>query len=215
MPATTLTTGATTLWSLGVVREWMGISDAGDNSQDAALVRLADWVSAGIERYTRRKFVTRAIVEVRDGDGGGSVFNREYSAGGKVLFLREFPVGAFTSLTIRRSPTDPDSMIETVSSAYYNVNLATGKVWLHSDRLSYGVGNVTATYTAGYGAKDAATLPQDIVGAGLELVKLLYTEKTQGSIAATAINVGAHTFMIKPDWPKQIKMTLDDWRRPM
>ena len=172
-----------------------------ETSEDVVLSRLADGATALIERYTRRKFVTRTLTEIRDGDGS------------KLLWLREIPVVTFTSLTVLRSPTDATA--ETVSADDYEVNKAIGKVWLHSDQLNKGVGNVTAVYTAGLGTQDAAALPQDVMAAGLELVKLLYTEKDAGMVAAQSINIGPHTFMLRPEWPKQIKQTLDDWRRPL
>lgn len=191
---------AITLWTLATVRAWVGITDVTDVSQDAVLEDVADAVTVFIERYTRRKFVTRTVTEVQDGDGS------------KVLFLRELPVTVFTSLKVRRSPTDAN--FETIATTDYRVSLDMSKVWLHSDRLNKGVANVEAVYSHGYGAQGNAALPQDIVVMGLELVKLIHVEKTQGSIGASSINIGGASFLIKPEWPKQIKQTLDDWRRP-
>jgi len=195
-----MATAATTLWKLETVQTWVGITDVADQSANPVLEALANATTEMIERETRRKFVTRTLTEVQDGDGS------------QRLFLRYYPVTVFTSLKVRRSPTD--TAFETVAAVDYQVNLEQGKVWLHSDRLNRGVANVEAIYSVGYGAQGAATLPQDIVVMGLELVKLLYQEKTTGSIGASSISIGSNTFMIKPDWPKQIKQTLDNWRRP-
>ena len=170
-----------------------------ETSEDEDLTKLADGASELIERYTRRKYVTRSVTEIRDGDGG------------QVLFLDHYPVVVFTSLTVLRSPNDT---VETIATTSYNVAKDRSRVWLHSDRLSKGNGNVTATYTAGYGAQGSTDLPQAIFSMGLELVKLLYQEKTQGAINAQSIDIGGQTFVIKPLWPKQILQTLNDWRRP-
>ena len=191
-------TKATTLWAIATVRTWMGITD-GDVSQDDVLAQLADEASELIERHTKRKFVTRTITEIRDGDGG------------KYLYLHEYPVVTFTSLTVLRSPTDATP--ETVATTSYVVAKDRGVVYLHSDSLTVGTGNVTATFTCGYGAQDNTALPQDIVGVGKEIVKLLHVEKTTGAVAASSISVGNQTFVLRPDWPKHIKQTLDGWRR--
>lgn len=193
-----MATKAATLWATATVRDWVGIT-ATDTSQDAVLERLADGVTELIERYTKRKFVTRTITEVRDGDGG------------KMLYLHDFPIVTFTSLTVLRAPTDATP--ETVAAADYEVAKDRGVLWLHADRLTPGLANVTATYTCGYGAQDAAALPQGIVEVGLDIVKILHVEKTTGATPVSSVNIGSATFMLRPDWPKHVKQTLDDWRR--
>lgn len=194
-----MATKSTTLWTLPQLRTHVGITDAADETQDALLTQVGDGVSEFIEKWTRRKFVTRTKTEVRSGTGL------------RTLYLLDFPVVSFTSLTILRSPTDATP--ETVSTDYYVVDLVTGKVWLHSDRLTTGVANVTAVYSTGYGTQGSTNIPQDIFFMGLELVNLVYTEKSQGAITASAIQIGAHSIQINPSWPKQIKSTLDNWRR--
>lgn len=194
-----MATLATTLWTVATVRTYVGITDA-DTSKDTALERIANGVTAFIERHTRRLFVTRSVTESRDGDGS------------KILYLYNYPLTAFTSLKVLRSPTD--SAMETVATADYEVNLKTGKVWLHADRLTRGVGNVEAVYSTGYGAQGATTLPPDIVDIGLQLCKMQFVEETIGAAGQASITIGAHTISINPSWPKQIKDTLDNWRRP-
>lgn len=183
------------------MRSWVGITDAGDTSQDAVLERIADAVSEFIERYTRRKFVTRAVTEYHDGDGS------------RKLFLKFYPVTTFTSLKIRRSPTDTN--LETVSTNDYRCDNDRGIVHVHSDVLTYGVNNVEAVYSVGYGAQDANTLPSDVVLAGLDLIKVIYNEKAHGAQNVQSFSLGNSNFLLKPNWPQHIKDTLDAWRRPM
>lgn len=194
-------TKATTLWSLSAVKHAVGMTDQADQTQDRGLIEIANGVSQMIERVTKRRYVTREYTEVRDGDGS------------RVLMLDNFPVVALTSIAILRSPTDASP--ETVTASYYVVNLKTGKIHFHSDKLSKGVGNVTVVYTAGYGVQDADTLPADIYSVGLDIVKLMWNERTQGVVGASSVSIGNHSYIIKPEWPKQIKQVLDSWARVM
>lgn len=194
-----MATATNTLWTLATVRSWVGITDGSETSQDAVLEQIADAVTEFIERDTQCVFVTRGFVEIRDGDGS----NR--------LFLRQFPVQTFTSLTIRRSPTETTP--ETVDTSLYRVETLRGIVDLHSTILTKGRGNVTATYTAGYGAQDAATLPQDIVLVGLDLVKMIFDKKTHNAISAQSISLGGANFLIREELPKHVQLTLEQWRR--
>ena len=193
-----MATHATCLWTTATVRAHVGITDAGDTTKDAILERIANGVTAFMERYTRRMFVTRSRTETRDGDGS------------KILFLDYFPVTALTSVKIVRSP---EGTQETVAASSYTQNLDIGKVYLHSDVLNKGVGNVEVVYSTGYGAQGATTLPLDINEIGLQLVKMLFTEETVGAAGQSSITIGAHTISINPSWPKQIKDTLEHWRR--
>lgn len=194
-----MATAANTLFTLEQVRTWVGITDAADTSQDTVLERIADAVSAFLERETLRVFVSRTVTEILDGDGG------------KMIYLRHFPLTAFTSLTIRRSPTDASP--ETISTDSYRAKLSTGQVDVHSTYVSRGVANVTAVYTAGYAAQGAAGLPQDIVRAGLDLVKLIYDEKAHNAVSASSVSLGGMNFMLKPSWPSHIQKTIDNWKR--
>lgn len=193
-----MATAATTLWSVGVVRTYVGIT-GGDTSKDSILERIANGVTAFIERDTRRKFVTRSKTEIRDGDGG------------KCLFLYEYPVVSITSINIVRTP---EGVEELIPPANYTQNLEQGKLYFHQDRLNRGCGNLTIVYSHGYGAQDAATLPADIVEAGLQLCKLLFTQETVGAAGQAQVTIGAHTISINPSWPKEIRDTIEHWRRP-
>lgn len=194
-----MATATNTLFTLAQVRTWVGITDAADTSQDAVLERIADGVSAFWERETKRIFVSRTVTEIVDGNGG------------RKLYLRHFPVTSFTSLSVRRSPTDTSA--ETLDTSYYRCRLDMGVVDVHSTRLNVGVGNVTAVYVAGYGAQGAAGLPQDVFRAQLDMVKLIYDEKSQNAVSASSINLGGMNFMLKPSWPAHITKTLEGWQR--
>ena len=191
---------ATTLWALATVRSWMGIT-AGDTDDDSDLTKIADAVSEFIERETRQKFVTQTVTEIQNSFQG----QRE-------IFLNHYPIASVTSVTVRWSPTD--STPETISTDYYRTFLKQGRIWMHSVKMPFTVGGVTVVYSAGYAAQDHVDLPQDVYTMGLELCKLIYTEHKNGAIGAQSINIGAHSFLIKPDWPKQIKMMLENRRRP-
>ncbi len=192
-------THATTLFGLAAVRAAVREVDA-DATRDAELVRLANGISALIERETRRIFVTRAFTEVRDGDGGHQ------------LFLYQRPITTFTSLTIRRWPTDTTP--ETITSDRYQVNLETGLVHLWADTLTRGVANVTAAYSAGYGAQDGTTLPLDLYQAGLDLVAHVWQQAKAGGLAAQTVTMAnGQTFVPRERWPLHVQRAIDDWTR--
>lgn len=192
-----IATKSTTLWSLATVKSWLKVTE---NDHDQLIINLADAATEFIERDTRRYFVTRTVTEERNGDGS------------RILFLYHYPVLSLTSITMLRWPTDATTEVMDVTD--YVFNATTGKVWSHSDYFNRGVGNITIVYSTGYGAQDANTLPSDIMVAGLELVKLLFLEQTTGIIGVQSINIGSNSFMLRPEWPKQIKDTIERWRRP-
>ena len=196
---TSYTTKETTLWSLEVVKEWLAI-DPSQNSQDKTLKELADAVSEFIEAQTGRVFVTRSFTEVQNSKKGQDR-----------IFLQNFPATAVTSVQVRWAPTDTSP--ETLSTDYYRVDLTKGVIWVHSYRLPEGFGCVTVGYSAGYGAQDATTLPRDVYAMGLELLKLIYTEKFTNRVGATSISLGGNNFIINPSWPKQIKDMLENWTK--
>lgn len=194
-----MATKATTLWALATVRSWLGAGS--DTADDTDIQRIADGVSEFIERYTRRKFVTQTVTEIQDSE-----------ARQNQIFLNWYPIDSVTSITVRWSPTD--STPETLSADTYRAFLKQGRVWVHSFRMPKTIGGITVVYVAGYAAQDNVALPQDIVAIGLELCKLIYTEHKNGAIGAQSLALGGQTFVIKPEWPKQIKDTLEQWRRP-
>lgn len=188
-------TAVTTLHSLGRVREFLGAP----SEMDVRIAAVADAVTALIESETGQVFVSRALSDTYDGTGG------------RVLLLRRYPVASVASLSILRSPED--AAAEVIDAADYRVLGATGRVQLLGGAgvFSVGLGNVAITYTAGFGAQDAATLPADIVDASLELIKLKYDQKAAGAIAASTVSVGPSTFTVRQDIPWHVRRVLDSW----
>jgi hypothetical protein len=192
MPATTATTS---IWSLATARDWLRIPPSA-TERDDEIAALADAVTVLIERERQEQIVSRAIVEILPGTGHSR------------LLLGHCPVTTFTSLAIVRTP---GQTAETITA--FDVDLAAGIVQLRSDIFTVGVANVAATYTAGYGAQDAATLPRDVYTAGLDLLKILWDSKDTGTIAASSVGVGVTgTFVIRQDWPPHVRRMLERGR---
>jgi uncharacterized phiE125 gp8 family phage protein len=192
-----MATKATTLWALATVKNYLGITDA---SQDALVTQIADAVSQRIESFCGdRVFVTRAFTdEFYDGDQT------------RFLRLRRFPVTTFTSLAMKDTP-DGD-FIGYVEQTDFDLDYRLGRLRMRNLPLRRGFQNIKVTYTAGFGAQDAVTLPADVLQAGLDYVKLVYDEKTSGAIAATQVNLGPSNLMLKPGIPWGVKAVLDSWR---
>lgn len=193
------------LWSLGVIKDWYGTSQSGKDTQ---IEQIADGVAALLERETRRIYVQRTIIEVRDGDGTAR------------LWLRQFPVVSIASITVLRNPTD--STPETILTADYRFSADMGRIEAHGDWFTKGMANVTVTYDARYATQDGAAFTsvpdaeQTWHAAyllGFELIKIIAQETFSGASAASSIQIGPASFIVKPDWPKHIKMGFDNLRR--
>ena len=187
-----MATAATCLWTLAVLRTYVGITSGSDLTQDANLEFIANGVTDLIEKMHGRPYVTRAITEVRSGDGR------------KWLFVDKRPMTVLSTLTIKRAPSDTTPESITISTGT-ETDLKRGGIRLIDSVFTKGVGNVTIGYSAGVGAQGAATLPQDVYQAGLDLVKAIYDEKVTGVQAASSVSVGSATFLIKPEYPKHVK----------
>lgn len=191
-----MATKATTMFSLDAVKAYLAVTGAGS---DDLLTRVADAASERVEAYTSRLFVTRSVTEVVDGTGRSS------------LRLRHFPVVAVQEVKLRYSLLDAwtsvDVAIETVLDPRGGLLYLTG---LHFPK---GPLSTTVTYTAGFGAQDAATLPADVVQAGLELAKYIYDRKTSGATMASQITMGPTSASIIPDMPADVKAALAAHRK--
>lgn len=194
---TPIATRATTFWSTATAKAYVGASDT---SQDLLITQIADAVSERFENETNRIFVTRALSEIHDGIGHRS------------LWLRRYPVQSLVSLAaVQRLGDTP---VTYVYQTDYDVNLITGELRMRTQWLPRGWQNVTVTYTAGFGAQDAATLPADLYQAGLDWIKALYSKKTTGAVAATSLTLGNSTMIVREDMPKPMKDLLARWRAP-
>ena len=205
-----MATRTTTLWSLAVVRDWLaGTGSIGTTDLDTEIERIADSASEFIEVETGWKFVSRELDETYNGDGS------------RLLRLRNGPLpstGTITLLTILRDEDDVSP--DTIASTAYHVDteLRILRLKTHKDAVdpfTRGFQNVNVKYNVGFGAQDAATLPADIVRAGLDLCKYMWTEYTSGAIAASQISIGPGNVFLKPDLPLSVKQVINRWRIPV
>lgn len=189
-------TASTTLHVLRDVEDYL--QSSADHS--ARVAQVADAVTAFLETETRRVFVSRSLTEVRDGTGTS------------LLQLWRYPIVSISTLTILRDVED--AAAETIASTDYRILSAQGKVQLKSAVTPFtaGLGNVTVTYTAGFGAQGSTALPQDIVNASLELIKLHYDQRWSGSIAANQVTLGPATFTVRQDIPWHVRRVIEDWK---
>jgi hypothetical protein len=187
-------TKSTTLWSLNVVRDYC---KAKATDHDATLTRIADGVSERVDAYARRPFVTRSIVERRDGSGT------------QELPLRHFPVVSITQAKYRFSLLDVWAVLDPVD---YELDGFRGYVILTSLAWPAGRQTVEVTYNAGFGAQDAPTLPADVYQAGLDVVKFVYDRWKADTVSLGSVNVQeAGSAVLVPALPKDVKDAIDPY----
>lgn len=191
-------TKATTLFSLDAVKSWLGSTSSKD---DDILAVIADAVSGRLESVTGRQYVTRTgVVEGYNG------------VGSRALLVRHFPVIAVASLTLKRS--EADTPVTLVEGADFDVDKQAGEIRARQGiRFTAGFQNIVLTYSHGFDVQDGPALPADLVQAALSYVKLVYSEKTTNTDAASSVNIGNQNFILKPGIPWGIKSVLDNWTR--
>lgn len=206
-----MATRATTLWSQDKVRNWLMGPASMAAGQEDAIDRIADWASEFLEAETGWKFVTRELDEIYNGDGS------------RLLRLENGPLisvtGAIvTLLTILRD--EDDAAPDTIPATAFEVDKRRRLVRLKThkdavDPFTRGFQNVHVKYNVGFGAQDAATLPADVAGAGLDLCSYRWTEYTSGAIAASQISIGPGNIFLKPDFPVSVKKVIGRWSIPV
>ena len=202
----------TTIWTLAQVRTHMDILDnedgTPDTSKDAGLVSVADAISELVEEKTHQTLVARTFTDEHDG---------ERYQGRERVYLYKAPIVSVASVKVRRFPTDPDDRIETVETRDYQIDKGTanryGSIWFHSYAIPYGIANVTVTYDAGYGEKGSLNLPQALVFAGLEMLKITFNQADKNQAGFRTIDIGDNTLRLENSWPKQITDAMKAWRR--
>jgi len=194
-----MATHVNTIWSLPVVKAALGVP-AAETGRDLRIEEIADAMSAYIERYTGRQFVTRAVSEILDGDGC------------PLLELLHAPVvGGVTSLTITRAEGQAP---ETIGSTAYTLVADRGRLrLLNGDVFTRGFGNVAVTYQAGYGAQGVSTIPRDIYRIGLQMVRIEFQIDDAGAGASSTMSVQGHHYTPRSAWPPVIWDVLNQWRR--
>lgn len=205
-----MATRTTTLWSLTVVKDWLaGTGSIGTTDLDTEIERIADSVSEFLEAETGWKFVNRELDETYNGDGN------------RLLRLRNGPLPTGTIITLLTILRDEDDAVpDTIVSTAYHVDKERRILRLKThkdavDPFTRGFQNVRVKYNVGFGAQDAAALPADIVRAGLDLCKYIWTEYTAGAIAASQISIGPGNVFLKPDLPLSVKQVIARWRIPV
>ena len=188
-------TATTTLFSLNVLKDYVG---AKGDSKDAQLSRIADSVTQRIEAFTGRVFVTRSQVQL---------YTPTHET---ALYLRHFPVTAVTQVRSRQWLGDA---LTVVPPTDYDTDLVHGVLYALWVPFPAGIPNgIEVTYSAGFGAQDDATLPQDVVQAALDWSRYLYnrqganlTALSNVTISGTSVSVGAV--------PKDVQEALMPWRK--
>lgn len=143
----------TTLTNLKV---YLGITD---NSQDALLNLLLAGSSEQIEAYCCRKFEAANYTETTDGLGTSS------------LFLKNYPVNTFTSLSINTG-TSSTPVWDVVDADSYQVETDLGEIRALS-QFSRGLKIYKAIYNGGY-----ATVPMDLQLATCKLTAAYYNSRS-------------------------------------
>jgi hypothetical protein len=194
-----MSTHVHTIWSLPVVKAALGVPDA-ETGRDTRIEEIADAVSAFIDKYTGRQFVTRGVSEVLDGDGCA-----------ELQLLHAPVVGGLTSLTITRAE---GQAAETILSTAYTLVADRGRLrLLYGDVFTKGFGNVAVAYAAGYGAQDAVTIPRDISRVGLQMTRFEFQVDDVGAGASSTMTVQGHHYTPRSVWPAFVWDVLNQWRR--
>lgn len=194
-----MATRATTLVSLETAKEWLGVVK---DDKDAVIQRLADSLSAGLERRTHRQFVTRTFT--------AELYN---GSGRNVLRLRHYPVVSVATLTITR---EEGGTPETIASTDYDVDLPAGLVRMRDVVAPFTGGwqNVSVTYDAGEGAKGSEDLDAEAIGTYLDMLAIVWQRHISKAGMSTTINVNAGSMVMSEAWPPHIRQGLRSLTRP-
>lgn len=137
-------------------REFLNLEDDNESSHVEDLI---DYVSAFIETYTRRTFLTATYTEYYDGNGTDT------------LFLNQRPINSITSIHIDDGRSfDASTQISASAIVSYSEE---GYVRLDGDYFSRGIQNIKVVYSAGYAQ---ASIPADLQFACIKLVQELYKD---------------------------------------
>ena len=191
-----MATKATTFLSLAKIKEYLTAANP-NAGRDLVLERIADGVTERIERLSGRTFVNRSIVE------------KINAAGRATVFLRTLPVSAITLVRVR-----PDLQSSWEILTEYELDEFIGQ--LHLINRTFYAGPLTAeiTYTAGYGAQDAATLPSDAVHCFLDYVTFCLKRNEAGMIMAGSQSFsGGGSIVLVPEPPKDLRDAIMNLRK--
>lgn len=137
-------------------REFLNLEDDNESSHVEDLI---DYVSAFIETYTKRTFLTATHTDYFDGNGTDT------------LFLNQRPVSSITSIHIDDGRSfGASTQISSSAIVLYDDE---GYVRLDGDIFSRGIRNIKVIYVAGY---SQSSIPPDVQFACIKLVQELYKD---------------------------------------
>jgi hypothetical protein len=198
----------------GTVAECSEYAGIGSKDQTEYATFLSDMLASVAEymnNYTDRKLI----------DGGADTAITEYvsySGDGQTLYPDNYPIGAVTS--IHNDQNWNWGATTALDSTFYRINNERNSIVFSSSELTEGTENIKITYTAGYGATGAPTIPEDLA----LCTKILFTQWLhdsahrslgKGSLHATEIKSSAGDsvkFVAASALPEQAKAILDRYR---
>lgn len=187
-----MATRSTTLFSLATLTAYCKTNGT---SHDTIITTIGDGVSEKIDAYCGRPFVTRAITEVVDAEG------RSY------VRTKARPVQTVTEVKYRFSLSDAWTAVD--ESTEVTIDTPGGRIFLNTLAFPAGPLTTSVTYTAGFGAQGAATLPAAVVAAGLDFVKFCYDRWKSDTVLVASTSWGGMSLV--PSLPKDVRDALDLW----
>lgn len=183
------------LSSSTILKVYLKISGSGDDSLLATLVTYATKV---IENYCDKLFdgaVTRT--EYYDGNGG------------KILFLKNYPVIAITSIDLWDTYLNQSTQNYTVYTDYL-LYPEEGYIYLRGG-WQEGNRNYKIVYTAGYA--NQAAVPDDLELACNILAAYYYNNPDKAGIKSFNIGNFSTTYTDTQDIPEQVQILLKPYRK--
>lgn len=179
------------LTTLANLRGWLG-ANANVTTDDSVLTRLITSVSARIETYCSRKFLTASYSEAYDGKDTPAIA------------LGNFPITAVASLSV-----DGVSISAAPAPSQAGFVFSDTMLSLNGYRFSRGYQNVLVAYTAGYAAN---AVPGELEQACIDWCSLRYRERER--IGHRSKTIGGETVAyVVGDMPDSVKGALGPFRR--
>ena len=183
------------LCALADVKTYLGIGSA---STDALLTSLINNVSAAIESYCSRTFLSQTYTETRNGSGA----NRMYCNNAPITSVLSVAVDGY-AIPASFTPTTYGWVFDT--SLIY---IRQGTPYSGSPNcFSKGVQNVQLVYVAGY-----ATIPSDLAQACIEWVAYKFAKRDRIDRRSETLAQQTVGYDLS-DMPLSVKSALNQYRR--
>lgn len=166
--------------ALADLKSWLAIDDT---SQDTLLTQLINAAERMAEKYTKRSFINRTLIQRQDGFdgvdlegqllGGTYTLPRGYAYNQSIIQLSSPPLVSVTQVVTYGT----DNTSSVFDNTQYEVDLEGGRIYL--DEGSAWPSNlrdenaVEVTYVAGYGT-NASDVPEEVVTATTIIAGFLY-----------------------------------------